>query len=104
MSKTRPCRQIAIHVLHRAQGGFCAICGGKINRMHDMVNFDHVWPVARTRGVPRTKGNILLAHKQCNSRKGHQRPTGCEIIMLAAANRALGYCEDATRQFDRRLA
>lgn len=97
-------RQISIHILHRAQGGFCAICGRGISRMHEMVNLDHVWPKAMTRGVERTKGNILLAHRTCNARKGHRKPTGCEIVMLAAVNRTLGYAEDATQRFDLRFS
>ncbi|MGJ0236941.1 HNH endonuclease [Novosphingobium fluoreni] len=104
MKRLNIARQLAVHVLHRAQGGLCAICGRAVNRMHEMVNFDHVWPKAMLPGVERTKGNVLLAHTSCNAAKGARRPTGCEIIMLAAVNRALGYNEQATARFDRRFA
>lgn len=74
-------RWVAIRqMLVREQDGLCAICGQPM-RQGDR-NIDHVWP--RGAGGYHGLGNLVAAHFDCNNRKGHQLPTGCEIIQLVA--------------------
>jgi 5-methylcytosine-specific restriction endonuclease McrA len=67
-----------------AQGGFCGICGNRLNRSPSV---DHVVPRRRGGG---NAGNRLIAHVPCNFRKADRMPTGCELLMLAAVNDRLG--------------
>jgi 5-methylcytosine-specific restriction endonuclease McrA len=74
-----------------AQDGRCGLCGEKMpalttrNKGHRWT-VDHVWP--RRYGFFNL-GSTVLAHGPCNTRKGDRDPTGCELVMLAAANARL---------------
>lgn len=95
---TRPKNQRRRSVMDRvweAQGKCCSLCGDKMVPAHRYdINrgwsLDHVRP--RSHGYTR-EGNVLLAHKSCNNRKGDRAPTGCEIVLLEAANARFGWDE-----------
>ena len=72
--------------LHRAQGGRCGLCGGRLRNMLS-VTLDHVLPKSRGGMLG---GNVVAAHANCNLRKGDRMPTGCELIMLLAVNAVMG--------------
>jgi 5-methylcytosine-specific restriction endonuclease McrA len=48
----------------------CHICGRRFT-MKDPATLDHVIPI--TKRGPHDPGNLALAHKSCNSRKGNRR-------------------------------
>jgi len=70
------------------QGYRCSICGGQI-KSHRGANFDHVWPLSL--GGYDGPGNVAMAHRPCNLKKGNRLPTGCEIIWLCAINARGGF-------------
>lgn len=81
--------------LWKAQGGRCAICRGDLlrdERFHDDTgwNLDHVYPRSRYKYLG-NRGNLLLTHVACNTAKADRDPTGCEVILLHAANACLGH-------------
>lgn len=47
---------------------------------------DHVVPRALGGGW---SGNVLLAHSECNHKKGDRAPHPCELLYLAAVNERL---------------
>ncbi len=67
-------RRITLGALYERDRGVCGICGrwGPLEAM----NRDHVVPLAK--GGAHAKGNIRLAHIECNSRRGddHTDVTG----------------------------
>lgn len=80
--------RIAEHQLYR-----CLLCGGPLDfasgfEPHDdrRPSFDHVLP--KSLGG-KNDGNLLIAHRKCNSDKSNRRPTGCELVWLAAVNARL---------------
>lgn len=77
--------------LHTEQDGICSICGEVVNADPELDNgasLDHTIP--RRRGGDDRVGNLTMAHKLCNHRKGHRAPTGCECVWLLAVNARLG--------------
>lgn len=75
------------------QGGACLLCGTRLDLEtafppHDdrRPSLDHVLP--RSLGGVNV-GNRLAAHRKCNSDKSNRRPTGCELVWLAAVNARL---------------
>lgn len=88
--------------MYHAQGGRCHICGNDLsNRFASpLLTIDHVWPRSWSRAQEKLLGNALLAHSRCNGAKGSRQPTGCEIIQLFAANRAMGFAEAETARWD----
>lgn len=85
-----------------AQGEHCSVCGEPLDpafwhyRGDLKWTFEHVYPRRRYRCL---LGNVLIAHQICNTGKDQRDPTGCEIILLMAANaklgRTLAYRDDA---------
>lgn len=71
--------------LFKAQDGRCYLCPDAMRRR--TATSDHVTP--RIAGG-RWAGNMLLAHRLCNQRKGERLPHPCEVIYLAAINARLG--------------
>lgn len=86
----------------RAQDGRCGICGRPIRPAFGspQLTFDHVWPKSRTAGAFFPDGNYVLAHQACNHAKADRRPTPCEVLLLHAVNRRLGFREHETRTWD----
>lgn len=81
--------------LNEAQRGRCYLCGDPLGPRKSRggvrvrsFNFDHVFP--RRRYDFYQRGNLLLAHPDCNVKKGDREPFPCEVIYLAAINLALG--------------
>lgn len=72
--------------LYEAQNGLCGICGFGMGPCQAQT-IDHVVP--RARGG-KNAGNVLLAHSDCNSRKGDRAPTTAERATLAKVNARLG--------------
>jgi hypothetical protein len=76
--------------LRKHQDGVCPLCGGPLredrtlhaSEVHWSTTVDHVWPLSL--GGRNGFGNILLAHRACNSAKGGREPYPCEIIWLVA--------------------
>lgn len=100
--QTREMRLIVRRQLWRAQGRLCPLCGGILGDFQDagQTNFDHVWPKSQLGGRNKLIGNLLLAHERCNARKRDSLPTGCELIMLHAVNRRLGFTPHETALWD----
>lgn len=77
-------RQRQRTMLHWAQRGICAGCGGAIKatgkdrRAPDYPTFDHVDP--RRLGGPRSIKNGLLKHRRCNELREGRLPSGCDLI------------------------
>lgn len=89
--RTEPRKQpskLVRRVLGRAQDGLCALCAEALEDKPHHYTVDHVVPLGR-RG-PDAFGNIVAAHKSCNSAKADRMPTGCELIWLLAVNARLG--------------
>lgn len=83
-----------IDALWEAQGKCCAVCGGKMYpgaKFHPTRGWtvEHVYHHASRRYY--ADGNKLVSHAACNNLKGDREPTGCEVILLHAANAKLGY-------------
>ena len=95
-------RKMAVTLLWLAQRGHCHICGEELPpiRRSAEISFDHVWPKAKVVSYDKDNGNILLAHAACNRGKADRLPTGCEIIMLHAANRFMRLNTGATSLWD----
>lgn len=82
--------------LVRVQENLCAGCGKpmversqpKWIRPYDRPSMDHTMP--RAKGGKNGIGNITAMHSLCNSMKGDDMPTGCELIWLMAVNYRLG--------------
>lgn len=75
--------------IRKAQGDDCYLCGGPFPR-HDVdamdaasPSLDHVRSRYHGNSLHR---NTLIAHRVCNTRKGHRRPYPCELIYLDAVN------------------
>ncbi|HYD98564.1 MAG TPA: HNH endonuclease [Alphaproteobacteria bacterium] len=68
--------------LEIAQGGRCFYCAEPVGAK---ATFDHVIPQAF--GGTDDPGNIVLAHRRCNQRKGDRLPTGEEIERLVRQRR-----------------
>jgi len=98
-------KNIARFFMSKAQGNMCPVCLGPFSmELHNhplAPNFDHVWP--RKGGTVERRGgwgNFLLTHTCCNEAKGDRNPTGCELLMLFAVNRAMGLPEYQTAKYD----
>jgi 5-methylcytosine-specific restriction endonuclease McrA len=81
--------------LWKAQRQRCSICTrlllkGERFRDDSGWNLDHVFPRSRYARLG-NRGNLLLVHRICNTRKADREPTGCEILLLHAVNAALGH-------------
>lgn len=75
--------------LYDACEGLCGICRKQVGGLtHKKLSADHVVP--RKRGGFDGLGNLFIAHKSCNERKGGRWPTGCECITLMVVNARLG--------------
>lgn len=92
MSRQGKCsKERRMFIIRKAQGKICHICGDRLEQA-DRLDFErawtmeHVWPRRRYRF---THGNTLVAHRSCNHAKADRDPTGCELIMLLAANAKL---------------
>lgn len=78
-------------VLIREQGSICAICGGEMdygNGFDQEPTVDHVISLAM--GGADRLGNLVAAHRRCNTMKGSLPPTGCTLVFLLAVNNRLG--------------
>ena len=71
--------------LYKAQRGLCGICGHRAKL--GAMNIDHVVPLSRGGGDDR---NLVLAHYDCNTRKGNKLPTVWQLTFLADVNARLG--------------
>ena len=77
-------RQRQRRMLHWAQQGICAGCGGpikatgKVKWAPDYPTFDHVDP--RRLGGPRSIKNGLLKHRVCNELRKGDLPSGCDLV------------------------
>lgn len=83
--------------LIRQQLGICSICGHLISDETDpdveaRPSIDHVIPI--TMGGEDRPGNLLAAHRGCNTAKGSEPPTDCQLIWLLAINSRLGLKPD----------
>lgn len=77
-----------------AQGKCCSICGdamvpASMNHPTRGWTWDHVWP--RSRYGYCERGNLLIAHVECNVAKADRDPSPQEQALLAAANDKLGF-------------
>lgn len=70
-----------IDALCEAQGHACSLCGKPLTKYNRTI--EHVLPLSLGGGNHRNK---LVAHSDCNHRKGANLPTGCELILLDAVN------------------
>lgn len=81
MSNVRPMKD----VLWEAQGGMCWICGHRMvlgGRQHGRIaTFDHVFPKSKFRAMGDV-GIVLLAHRDCNARRGDPMPSDDELRVL----------------------
>ncbi|EJL30086.1 HNH endonuclease [Novosphingobium sp. AP12] len=93
-AKRKARRRHKIAVLRKAQRERCGACGHRVPPLDvycapaNRPTLDHVTP--RAAGGRRILGNLLVMHQRCNATKADPRPTGCELLMLAAANARLG--------------
>ena len=73
--------------LYQLQGKRCYLCGGRFNlkahRNPGWPTRDHVRP--KVKGGLRLR-NTLIAHAQCNEKKGARDPHPCELLYLEAIN------------------
>lgn len=74
-------KRIRRHMLSVIQRNRCVICGGLFRT--GTPTLEHVVP--RVHGGKQA-GNLLLSHAPCNTKRGDAKPTGCMLVMLAAAN------------------
>ena len=79
--------QIGTAVFLRAQRRICYLCGNVIH-LNDAKSIDHVFPLSISH---LNIGNLLIAHRECDQRKGQRQPTPCEVIFLQIVNERLGY-------------
>lgn len=88
-------RRVIKGMLVHAQDGICPICSEPLEDRYRATDkraptIDHVIPLAL--GGHNLVGNMLAAHRYCNSvTKGGRMPTGCELIWLLAVNARTGY-------------
>ncbi|MYL99591.1 hypothetical protein GR702_17660 [Novosphingobium sp. FGD1] len=87
-------RRDRVALLRQAQRKRCGSCGGRVPPVGarcsaaNRPTLDHVVP--RAAGGANAIGNLLMMHHRCNHAKADRAPTGCELLMLAAANARLG--------------
>lgn len=74
--------KVPLLVIYVRDGGVCWLCGGLVE--WGDASRDHVRP--RKFGGKTTPKNIRLAHRDCNSWRGHQSPA--RISKMLAAKRA----------------
>lgn len=74
-----------------AQAGRCFLCPDDFTP-DDWPTWEHVRP--RSTGGDR-RGNVLLAHSDCNNRKGRRDAYPCEMIFLVAINERLPKVDEA---------
>jgi 5-methylcytosine-specific restriction endonuclease McrA len=70
----------------RAQNGVCPYCGNTLTVSMEKLwrpTFDHVTPKRIAHGK---EGNKVVAHENCNQRKGSRLPRPCELLFLFAIN------------------
>lgn len=79
-------------VLWAAQDGLCWICRTPMQKRGSndpcSSSIDHIWPKA-THGEIGDIGIVLLAHRQCNERRGSPQPSDEEIRALVRVWRAV---------------
>lgn len=77
--------------LHHCQRGRCYLCNQPFGprKSRKRITFEHVHPKSRRPPKKRDAFNRLLAHEDCNQAKGDRDPYPCELIYLAAANKAV---------------
>lgn len=75
-------------ILMQAQRNICPYCGRGFASI-EHATFDHVIPrralkVARGAHIPvwAERRNCLIAHGECNKKKGHRLPYPCEVLFL----------------------
>lgn len=92
---------------YTAQRGRCYICNGRMatgmskSNMPNVASRDHVFPRSTHRLYFDHTRNILLAHSNCNNRKGDREPYACEVLYLEVTNNILyGYEENDDPSFD----
>lgn len=78
-----------------AQDRLCSICDAEMYQFeleHPSRGWtvDHVWPRGG-RWHYQERGNILLAHAECNETKACRAPTSKEIAVLSRVNELLGW-------------
>lgn len=88
-SRARQRQRTLAEQLAELQGGLCPICGQPLES--EPLSVDHVWPRRGKQGRTGLHRNALATHHWCNNAKGDRRPTGCEIVWLAAINARLGF-------------
>lgn len=87
-------RREKVAILRQAQRKRCGSCGRRVPppgtkcSRANRPTLDHV--VSRAAGGVNGLGNLLVMHHRCNALKADRRPTGCELLMLAAANARMG--------------
>lgn len=95
MSGSRHRRDLLDRLI-QAQGNLCSGCGKPMGnraapkwiKPYDRPSRDHTFP--RSAGGLNRLGNFTAMHSLCNSMKGDDMPTGCELIWLMAVNARLG--------------
>lgn len=90
---------IGRNAMIRAQNYRCGICGHPLKGRP--ANVEHVWPLSEFKKHSQT-GNHVIAHTECNVLKADAAPTPCQVLFLAATNRAMGHNERKTEMWDRR--
>lgn len=60
---------IDIRIVAERDGWRCAICRGRVTRKN--WSLDHITPLSK--GGPHTYENVVLAHRECNSKRGAGR-------------------------------
>lgn len=75
-------------IIAKAQGNLCALCGGELPKPIHRASVDHTIPI--NLGGRDELGNLVVAHKECNTEKANDIPTGCEMVWLLMVNAKLG--------------
>lgn len=86
-------RAVLRRLLHRVQGGVCAVCGepmrGPLPHLADWYGCTIDRVVCGFLGGEYRLGNVVGVHRRCNARKGHRPPNGCDLVWMLAVNARL---------------
>lgn len=77
-------RAVTVEVIYRRDDGVCHLCEDFVER--EQASRDHLRP--RFDGGRTTFANIKLAHRDCNSRRGHMPVETFRAKMAGVARRA----------------